>query len=527
MKELLKRALFSILGKDSEAVVMVAGAGPHGAALRELVAGRTVIDVAVTAEMSTGEAWLRLRYAARGRRVAQVAVLTADKPLLAAALLAFPGKVLAFHPDLERHHISWREPIASLLFLRGLARDRIFLRPWRRNESRLPRSWRLVAGRLFRPGKPRVAVLSPYLPWPLAHGGAVRIHHLLEEAAREYDVLLFAFEDGQSSSDIARLTEYCSIVAIADKPFYREPRWSTLLPPETREYYTPELDAALHDTMRRYETTLLQVEYTQLARYAGDVLVEHDVTWDLYSQIHSAERRLGSWWNLFRWRRFESAALKRYRAVVAMSEKDARQLAGAPVHVIPNGVSLERFTPQPPPEGPPDVLFVGSFRHFPNTRAWRFFVEEVWPLVCHRELTVTAVAGPDPQLYWPHAVPDARITLHGFVADVKPLYDASTIVIIPTIVSAGTNLKALEAMAMARPIVSTPSGVAGLGLTDGESVLLADSAGEFAAAIERLLDDAELRRRLGENARALAIEHYGWPALGRLQTELWNSLCAN
>ncbi len=527
MKQKLKRILFAMLGQDADAVVVSVGAGPHTAELRALVPDRELIEINVPPTASIGEAWLTMRRAVRGKRVALAAVSTTDPGLLTAALVAFPNKVLAFHADLERHHVRWTEPIASALFLRGLSRDRIFLRPWRRSENRLPREWRIAEGRPFRTGKPRVAVLSPYLPWPLSHGGAVRIHHLLEEAARDYDILLFGFEDGQTEADIARLAQYCSVIGIAAKPYYREPRWSTLLPPEVREFYTPELQAGLRETMGRYQTTLLQVEYTQLARYGGDVLVEHDVTWDLFEQIHAREQTLGSWWNLYRWRRFERAALGRYRAVVAMSHKDAEQLRPAPAHVIPNGVSLARFTPQAPPPGPPNLLFVGSFRHFPNVRAWRFFVEEVWPLIRHRELTGTAVAGPEPQLYWQSPPPDERITLHGFVADVKPLYDACSIVIIPTLVSAGTNLKALEAMAMARPIVSTPSGVAGLGLKDGESVLVAPSAREFAVAIERLLNDNLLGQQLGANARALAVEHYGWPALARLQTELWQSLSAH
>ncbi|MBI3695978.1 MAG: hypothetical protein HY238_14200, partial [Acidobacteria bacterium] len=39
----------------------------------------------------------------------------------------------------------------------------------------------------------RVAVVSPYLPFPLSHGGAIRIFNLLRAAAREADIYLFAF----------------------------------------------------------------------------------------------------------------------------------------------------------------------------------------------------------------------------------------------------------------------------------------------------------------------------------------------
>ena len=205
---------------------------------------------------------------------------------------------------------------------------------------------------------------------------------------------------------------------------------------------------------------LMQVEYTHLASYGGDVLVEHDVTWDLYSQIHAQRGTLSSWWDLWRWRRYERRAVRQFRRVVAMSEKDRLLLGAEQVRVIPNGVDLERFRPLPDPQAP-NLLFVGSFRHFPNILAFRFFTEQVWPLIEGRfpELRLTVVAGPDPLGYW-RAATDApppkttdRMRLLGFVRDVKPLYDEASVVVVPTPVSAGTNLKVLEAMAMERAVV--------------------------------------------------------------------------
>jgi glycosyltransferase involved in cell wall biosynthesis len=116
--------------------------------------------------------------------------------------------------------------------------------------------------------------------------------------------------------------------------------------------------------------------------------------------------------------------------------------------------------------------------------------------------------------------------MHAFVADVQPLYERATLVLIPTVVSAGTNLKALEAMASQRAIVSTPSGVAGLGLIHGESVWVAETGEEFAAGVLQLLSDPALRRRLAEAARRHAEQNYSWEAVAQRQMELWESLCA-
>lgn len=530
MKAALKRWLFALLGKDPQPVVLVAGQGPHEQEMRRLVTEAPVLAVPLP-EGGAGEAWLALRRAARGRRVALCAARLEDRAALVAALAAFPFRVLAFNARLERHHVHWREPLASLLFLAGLPRDRIFLRPrwlapWKKDRSLLPRAWRCMGGRGFAAGRPRVAVVSPYLPWPQAHGGAVRIANLLEKCSEHFDIVLFGFEDGQQHADYERMARICARVYAADQPRWREPRWSTLLPPEACEFYTPELHRGLRRLLQEHGVKLLQAEYTQMARYRPDVLVEHDVTWDLFAQVHGQRRSLWSWWDLWRWRRFERRALRAARRVVVMSEKDAA-LAGVPEKtvVIPNGVDLKRFRAEPEPAGgPPELLFVGSFRHFPNVRAFLFLLDEVWPRLAGMDLRLTVVAGPQPELYWTPRPLDARITLHGYVADVQPLYARSTLVLIPTVVSAGTNLKALEAMASARAIVSTPSGVAGLGLVHGESVWIAGTAEEFAAGIQRLLEDAPLRRRIAAAARRHAELHYGWEAVARRQMELWRQL---
>jgi hypothetical protein len=63
-----------------------------------------------------------------------------------------------------------------------------------------------------------------------------------------------------------------------------------------------------------------------------------------------------------------------------------------------------------------------------------------------------------------------------YVADVRPAYERAAIVIAPLVVSAGTNIKIMEGMAMGKAIVSTPAGVNGLDIAAGCDVLIAETA---------------------------------------------------
>lgn len=211
-----------------------------------------------------------------------------------------------------------------------------------------------------------------------------------------------------------------------------------------------------------------------------------------------------------------------------MSPKDAELLSpGVAATVIENGVDLARF--QPEPESPTQhLLFIGSFRHFPNVAAWRFFVGRVWPLLREKFplLTATVVCGPDHLTYWrafadsPEPAPDPRIRMLGFVSDVRPLYVEANLALVPTIVSAGTNVKVLEAMAMQRAVVSTESGCAGLGLLHGHSVWIGDTPEAFAAGIATLIADTERRRQIALAAYHHALRNFDWQAIGEKQRAL-------
>lgn len=546
VKQAVKRALFALVGKNPESVVVNFATGPADgvramvAESRKLIPDRRHLLAGIDPPEIEGVTAVRLKAggtlsllwqlwrALKSCRVGMAPVLFGSPhPLRRAAMLYSPSKILAFNSRLECHHLKPSTLVSSLLFASGVPLDRIHLRPrglqWLTfDRSVIPTETSVVEGRKPRKGTRRVAVLTPFAPYPLSHGGAVRLFNLLREMAAEFDVYLFYFRE--TPAELAPLLEFLTAVAWVDKPRYREPRWSTWLPPEVREYESPPMRALLERMIKQHSIDLLQVEYTQLARYSGDILVEHDVTFDLYRQVRERQPGLASWWNWKRWHAFETAAVAHFRRVITMSEKDAGLLGVAHARTVPNGVDLARFLPSPELPGQ-RLLFLGSFRHFPNVTAFRFLIDQVWPLLCqsHPQALLHVVAGPDAESYC-QLPRHPRIRIEGFVADVRPAYHSANVVLVPTLVSAGTNVKVLEAMAMKRAIVSTTSGVGGLAVEHGRHVLIADTAPQFAAAIAALLDDPPARVRMAEESYRLVTAEYGWSRLGEMQRAIVREL---
>jgi glycosyltransferase involved in cell wall biosynthesis len=252
---------------------------------------------------------------------------------------------------------------------------------------------------------------------------------------------------------------------------------------------------------------------------ARTILVEHDITYDLYAQMLATG---SDDWEIRRqhqlWSTFETSAWHQVDKVVTMSEKDRSLISGAAA--IPNGVDLERFQPSEQVPKARRLLFIGSFAHRPNVMALEFFLRDVFPRLDN--VTLHVIAGQRHQRFWD--LQHKGVEVEGFVSDVRPAYQRATLVIAPLVASAGTNVKILEAMAMGKAIVSTEAGIHGLELEGGADVVVTDSAEAMAAAITRLLENPEERAAIEAHARQTVERVYGWDAIAREQKKLYESL---
>lgn len=381
---------------------------------------------------------------------------------------------------------------------------------------------------LFR-GKPRVLVVSPYLPFPLSHGGAVRIYNLCRELAAHVDFILVCFREARETVHYPELHKVFREVHVVD---IDEKAPDASVPQQVHEYRNSAMSALIVRLCHDRKVDLVQLEYTQMAEYrscAGNLpvlLVEHDITFSLHRQLAESAGREEAREQFRLWQDFERKALTEISNVWTMSGQD-RELAlqnGAAAEttlVVPNGVDLVRFQPTCKTQPPPSILFVGSFRHLPNLLAFEVLRETIFPAVRRSvpDARLHVVAGPDHEQAATLAgkaqllLPEAGISIEGFVPDVRPAYRECDVVVIPLPVSAGTNIKLMEAMACGRAVVSTEVGCTGLELEDGHDLLIRSLGPDFSEAIARLLLDTELCQKMAENARQTAEKRFGWKAI--------------
>jgi glycosyltransferase involved in cell wall biosynthesis len=193
------------------------------------------------------------------------------------------------------------------------------------------------------------------------------------------------------------------------------------------------------------------------------------------------------------------------------------QVPGVRTAVIPNAADAEYYQPRPTDPSPDGrtVVYFGLLSTIPNVDGVMHFVKDIWPRIAEEnpEARCKIIGGrPPPSLL---SLAGSRVELTGFVSDLRPHLAAAAAVVVPLRLGGGTRLKIVEAMAMAKPIVSTTLGVEGIEAVRGRDILVEDEPAAFASAVNRLLTEPNLAARIGQSARRLAVERYAWSGAAR------------
>ena len=387
----------------------------------------------------------------------------------------------------------------------------------------------------------RILWLKTELLHPVDKGGKIRTYQMLKELKKKHHITYLTLDDGSSIEDAEeKALEYChQLIKVPHQTvpkfsfkFYMELLSNLLsnLPYAVKKYDSSSMRQALLQCLANQGEERFDVFVCDFLAPASNVpaslscpavLFQHNVEakiWERHYQVQS--NRLKRAFLKQQWRKmwtFEKRMCQRFDAVIAVSENDTdtikHEYQVETVSAVPTGVDIEFFQRNSNITSRPNTLvFTGSMDWLPNEDAIRYFTDEIMPLVRQKipEVSLTVV-GRDP---YPSLMElserDPSIIVTGRVEDVRPYIDQAAAYIVPLRIGGGTRLKIYEAMAMAKPVISTTIGAEGLPLEDGKEILLADSATDLANSVIRVLRDAELAQTLGENACRTVSEKFAW-----------------
>jgi len=220
--------------------------------------------------------------------------------------------------------------------------------------------------------------------------------------------------------------------------------------------------------------------------------------------------------------RYEASALSSVAQAVVSSRRDAVALwgkgAARAVAVIPNPVNLERLTPGEH-RSANDVVFTGKMSFHANAVAASWLIDDIWPRI--RRLSPESrltIAGAAPSRSLRRRAGDG-VYITGYVEDLGTLISNAAVAVAPLRYAVGIQNKVLEALACGTPLVATPAAIGDLALSNGENVLVASNAAEFASCVAELLNRPEWARQLGRAGREWVVSNNSSAGI----LELWSA----
>ncbi len=402
----------------------------------------------------------------------------------------------------------------------------------------------------------RIVFVTTRLPWPTTSGRKVSLYHYCRGLAlRGHSVSLYVFPEWDQPRDGAGKPDFIEKVAFA-RPIGPFTKLKNLLmkslfcgaPFQCALYDSGKnrrallsfvkeagADTVIFDMIRTAPylralkkrgcrcildlDDLLSVRYErQLAAGVGDVSIAGRYAGGIPPAL---DRLLCRGWIGRRILKSEQRRLKRAEikyataadGVILVSEREAaafnERLGAEKTVALPIGIDPAALAPVGPrAEEPALVGFVGNLHVAANLASLDLIVREILPgLQTSVRLEVIGPYPPEVAKRY-EKIPD--LTLLGAVPAIPPVAHRWCVALSPVAFGSGIKTKVLEAMAMHLPVLTNSTGLEGIPARSGEHLLVADTPAGLTAALEQLLADPALRKKLGEAGAAFVADRFDW-----------------
>ncbi len=394
----------------------------------------------------------------------------------------------------------------------------------------------------------KIAFVVPYVPNLIRTRPYNLIVHL---GALGHEVEVFTIGSGvQDFQDAEALKRKSRAVHYYAQPLWRS-LWNTMLAVPSRQplqavySWHGGMANALAGRLSNGDFDVVHVEHLRGSRYARFIKSRFpglSVVWDSVDSIsHLFQQASGQSSGFFgkfvtrfelpRTRKAEGELICSFDHVLVTSVVDRDALLSltppdmqpARLSVLPNGVDLEYFRPNPVVQREPETLvFSGKMSYHANVAMVKYLVNDILPRVWAKRPGVRLiVVGKDPGPDIRDLGQDPRITITGTVEDIRPYLWRATASVVPLLYGAGIQNKILEAMATGTPVITTSRTLASLDVRVGEDVFVADDAGAFAECILQVLGDHHLAGQVGGGGLRYVQSHHNWSVIAGQLAEIY------
>ena len=384
----------------------------------------------------------------------------------------------------------------------------------------------------------RILFLTTRLPYPPNRGDRLRAYNFIKSLSGQHEIHLLSFiSDEKEKANIEPLRAFCQDVQVVTQSKLQSILSVALnigkpLPLQALYYRSSQMQKRVDEKLSQLPFDLIYVHLFRMAPFVENVkgifrivdltdVISREIKRSLgYRGIAS---RLLYTFERPRIQRYEHYVASKFEEIWLISEADKGELAqacpGANIQVVNNGVEAHVFHPIEQQERENVLMFLGHLGVAHNIDAATLLAEYIFPLVSQRipdcQLWIVG-AEPAPAVQKLAQIPGVTVT--GYVPDLNDYLNRAAVFCAPLRFAAGIQFKVVEAMAAARPVITTSMVNEGLKAQPGAELVIADSPEQIANAAINLLENRELAEQIGKRGRDFVMRSFSWDmVLKRLQ----------
>jgi sugar transferase (PEP-CTERM/EpsH1 system associated) len=372
----------------------------------------------------------------------------------------------------------------------------------------------------------KLVVLTSRVPYPLEKGDKLRIFHQIKHLSQSHEICLICLNDTTEEIDTSVLKQFVSELHVIQLSKWKIPfrLFFALfhhLPFQVHYFFERKNKKKIERIIQHFQPNHIYCQLIRTAEYVKD-LIQFEKTIDYMDAFSAAAMRRAETEKRFRklfWKT-EFARVKTYERGIfdyfkhhsIISHQDRNLLAipsNKNIDIVPNGVDTAHFN-NLKINKKFDLVFAGNMNYPPNIAAAIFLAKEILPKVHIQFPNVNLlIAGANPSQEVSELATE-HITISGWMNDIREAYCESRVFVAPMFIGAGMQNKILEAMSSELPVITTSLAAEAFTEKSSSKIIEANSAFEFAKAIQYYLLNENAQTADGKNNRLYVEEKYSW-----------------
>lgn len=372
----------------------------------------------------------------------------------------------------------------------------------------------------------KLVVLTSRVPYPLEKGDKLRIFHQIKHLSDSHEICLICLNDNTEEIDTSVLKQFVSELHIIQLSKWKIPfrmlfAFFHHLPFQVLYFLEQKNKKKIEDIIQQFQPNQIYCQLIRTAEYIKDLL-QYDKSIDYMDAFSAAAMRRAEtekgvrklFWKIEfdRVKKYERGIFDYFKHHAIISHQDRNLLAipsNKNIDIVPNGVDTAHFRNLNSTKKF-DLVFAGNMNYPPNIAAAIFLAKEILPIVSIQFPNVTLlIAGANPSQDVLELAND-QITISGWMNDIREAYCESRLFVAPMFIGAGMQNKILEAMSSELPVITTSLAAEAFPEKNLSKLIEANSAFEFAKAIQYYLLNENAQTNDGKSNRLYVEEKYSW-----------------